>query len=1224
MQQKFETQSTRVKGLAFHPTRHWILASLHNGCIQLWDYFMEALLDKYEEHDGPVRGIAFHPTQPLFASGGDDYKVKLWNFKQKKCIVTLDGHLDYIRTVCFHHELPWLMSCSDDQTIRIWNWQSRSCLAILTGHNHYIMCAQFHPKEDMIVSSSLDQTIRVWDFKNLRQKFYSAGGRSSEIIMGTDVVVKFVLEGHDRGVNWAIFHPNSPYIVSAADDRTVRLWRYTESKSWEVETMRGHSNNVSCALFHPNLEVIISDSEDKSLRIWDMNRRSTIHTYKRENDRFWVLAIHPTNNLVAAGFDSGFLIFKCEKERVPAVKTRGNIYIVAKKTLRKVDEQGRETVLATLKPPSKREVYKNNPSHIFVNQISSGDYHVLLQYQQEGGVYFLFSFNKDFSGDKSAVNITGASTSSCFIGKDRFVILTKQKEVQVMDFSNAVKKKLTFGFTPSAIYPAGINRILIKHDDSLSLFDISAKEIIKTVALSATIKQVIWTLTNEYAAILSSENITLISKNLDVLCTSPRERINIKSGVWDPCGVFVYSTATHLRYIIVNGDNGTVRSLDKPIYLVSIDDKEAVGVDREGDIVKLPTSNLEYRFKLALHCKRYNEVKLILESGGLIGNGVVKYLQDRGFSEIALYFVEDEKTRFNLAIQAGIIEIALQSAYKLNDKECWLKLGSEALRQGNSQIVEMAYQKTRNLDRLSVLYMITGNLNKLSKMQQIAETRGDKLRLFHNTLLRGDIEKRVEMLAEAGQVPLAYITARIHGIQHMLNGPLEQSLGEQGVQKLEDYISKLPQPKALYPPVPIFTSKQGGDENWPLHHVITSEFELLKNQVDPANPYAVNAAESHRQEEHNFTDVGNVESSGWGGPDLDFEIAEPSAAPAWGNDDFDVPDIKEEEGKSEVNTLTSGISLQQKWARTCQVPGELVAAGAFQAAMQLLTRTAGVVNFAPLKNHILNVYMGGSVSLPLLPHLKPITDAYITRIKTPAQARPHVTITLSQLSVQIKNAYKLTTQGKFADALAIFVNILQSILFLSVFSENEVAEVKDLIKICVEYIACMRLELTRQAEANKGNIARALELGYYMTLCKLQPPHQSLTLRSIIATAYKYKNYITCTSLCKRFLELANQHPQVVQGDAKQVIDKHKKLLVYCQQVFTNDLSLGVELPENSPDIASMLCQRTFTQVSPAVPTARCPFCGSLYHKEYKGTNCDTCLVSQIGLEALGLKVFQN
>lgn len=74
---KFESKSNRVKGLAFHPRRPWILASLHNGCIQLWDYRMEVLLERFEEHDGPVRGVHFHPSQPLFVSGGDDYKIKV-------------------------------------------------------------------------------------------------------------------------------------------------------------------------------------------------------------------------------------------------------------------------------------------------------------------------------------------------------------------------------------------------------------------------------------------------------------------------------------------------------------------------------------------------------------------------------------------------------------------------------------------------------------------------------------------------------------------------------------------------------------------------------------------------------------------------------------------------------------------------------------------------------------------------------------------------------------------------------------------------------------------------------------------------------------------------------------------------------------------------------------------------------------------------------------------
>ena len=39
-----------------------------------------------------------------------------------------------------------------------------------------------------------------------------------------------VLEGHDRGVNWAAFHPTMPLIVSGADDRTIKLWRMGDSK----------------------------------------------------------------------------------------------------------------------------------------------------------------------------------------------------------------------------------------------------------------------------------------------------------------------------------------------------------------------------------------------------------------------------------------------------------------------------------------------------------------------------------------------------------------------------------------------------------------------------------------------------------------------------------------------------------------------------------------------------------------------------------------------------------------------------------------------------------------------------------------------------------------------------------------------------------------------------------------------------------------------------------
>lgn len=48
---------------------------------------------------------------------------------------------------------------------------------------------------------------------------------NSDLFGGTDAVVKYVLEGHDRGVNWASFHPTLPLVISGADDRQVCTFR---------------------------------------------------------------------------------------------------------------------------------------------------------------------------------------------------------------------------------------------------------------------------------------------------------------------------------------------------------------------------------------------------------------------------------------------------------------------------------------------------------------------------------------------------------------------------------------------------------------------------------------------------------------------------------------------------------------------------------------------------------------------------------------------------------------------------------------------------------------------------------------------------------------------------------------------------------------------------------------------------------------------------------------
>ena len=66
------------------------------------------------------------------------------------------------------------------------------------------------------------------------------------------------------------------------------------------------------------------------------------------------------------------------------------------------------------------------------------------------------------------------------------------------------------------------------------------------------------------------------------------------------------------------------------------------------------------------------------------------------------------------------------------------------------QIVEKAYQQTKNFDRLSFLYLATGSHDKLQKMQKIADSRGDPMSRFHNALYSSDVLGRISVLRDVG------------------------------------------------------------------------------------------------------------------------------------------------------------------------------------------------------------------------------------------------------------------------------------------------------------------------------------------------------------------------------------------------------------------------------------------------------------------------------------------
>ena len=51
------------------------------------------------------------------------------------------------------------------------------------------------------------------------------------------------------------------------------------------------------------------------------------------------------------------------------------------------------------------------------------------------------------------------------------------------------------------------------------------------------------------------------------------------------------------------------------------------------------------RFKLALVERKYDEVLQMVRGAKLVGQSIISYLQKKGYPEVALHFVKDERTR---------------------------------------------------------------------------------------------------------------------------------------------------------------------------------------------------------------------------------------------------------------------------------------------------------------------------------------------------------------------------------------------------------------------------------------------------------------------------------------------------------------------------------------------------------------------------------------------------
>ncbi|CAG9971147.1 unnamed protein product [Clonostachys byssicola] len=267
---------------AFLPGDKVVVVGTKSGELQLFDIASAAVLDTVEAHEGAVWSLSLHPDGRSVVSGSADKTAKFWNFKivQEEVLGTkrttpklklVQSRVlkvsDDILSLKFSPDAKMLAVALLDNTVKVFFVDSLKLYLNLYGHKLPVLSMDISYDSKLIVTSSADKNIRIWglDFGDCHKALF---GHQDSILQ-----VAFVPHNSDG---------NGHHFFSSSKDRTIRYW--DGDKFEQIQRLDGHHGEVwSIAISHSG-NFLVSAAHDKSIRVWEETEEQIFLEEEREKE----------------------------------------------------------------------------------------------------------------------------------------------------------------------------------------------------------------------------------------------------------------------------------------------------------------------------------------------------------------------------------------------------------------------------------------------------------------------------------------------------------------------------------------------------------------------------------------------------------------------------------------------------------------------------------------------------------------------------------------------------------------------------------------------------------------------------------------------------------------------------------------------------------------------------------------------------------------------------